>query len=71
MNKDLKTREIQTGDILLLKKKHPCGGNEWRTLRIGADLKIKCLCCGHEVMAPRNKIAKSIKSIKTHSEVVL
>jgi len=55
--------DINVGDILTLKKKHPCGSNEWQTLRIGADFKLKCTGCGHEIMSPRRKIEKSIKTI--------
>jgi hypothetical protein len=55
--------DIKVGDVLTLKKKHPCGGAEWRTLRIGADFKLKCLTCGHEIMSPRGKVEKSIRSV--------
>ena len=61
--------DIQIGDILTLKKKHPCGSFEWSTIRIGADFKLKCLGCGHEVMSPRNKIEKSIKSVKRSDSI--
>ena len=54
--------DIQVGDVLILKKKHPCGSNTWLTLRIGADFKLRCLGCGHEIMSPRIKVEKSIKS---------
>ncbi len=56
--------EIEVGNILVLKKKHPCGSNEWKVLRVGMDLRLKCLGCDHMVMVPRNKITKSIKNIK-------
>ena len=55
--------DIIVGDILTLKKKHPCGSNMWRTLRIGADFKLECLGCGHEIMASRKKTEKNVKSI--------
>ena len=55
--------DIKVGDILRLKKKHPCGSNTWTTLRIGADFKLKCLGCGHEIMAPRRNIEKNVKEI--------
>ena len=55
--------DIRVGDVLTLKKKHPCGSDLWRTLRIGADFKLKCLGCGHEIMAPRSKIEKSVKAV--------
>jgi len=56
--------DICTGDILTLKKKHPCGSTRWQTLRIGADFKLKCLGCGHEIMAPRRKIENNIKAVE-------
>ena len=56
--------DIQIGDVLTLKKKHPCGSTTWQTLRVGADFKLKCLGCGHEVMKPRAKIEKSVKEIE-------
>ena len=57
--------DIKTGQILKLKKKHPCGSFEWEVLRIGADFRLKCLGCGHQVMLPRTQVEKSIKSIRT------
>ncbi len=54
---------ICVGDIITLKKQHPCGSRDWTVLRIGADFRIKCLGCGHEVMAPRSKIEKSIRAV--------
>ena len=55
--------DVQVGDILTMKKKHPCGSNQWETLRIGADFKLRCMGCGHEVMGPRSKFEKNIKLI--------
>jgi len=63
--------DIQVGDILTLKKNHPCGSNKWRTTRIGADFKLVCLGCGHEIMSPRSKVEKSIKAIARSSEQFL
>lgn len=40
----------EVGDIVKLKKQHPCGSNEWEILRVGADFRLKCLGCGHQVM---------------------
>jgi len=56
--------DIKVGDVLTLKKKHPCGSFLWRTLRIGADFKLKCLGCGHEIMASRGKIEKNVKAVE-------
>ena len=55
---------ILVGDILTLKKPHPCGSKEWEVLRIGADFKLRCLGCGHEVMGQRAKFEKQVKAVK-------
>ena len=55
--------DIQLQDILVMKKAHPCGQKQWLVLRIGADLRIRCLGCGHEVMAPRFKLEKNIRNV--------
>jgi len=57
---------IEVGNILLMKKPHPCGSKEFEVLRIGADFKIRCLSCGREVMVPRSKIEKNIKSVRNN-----
>lgn len=57
---------IKIGDILEMKKPHPCGkpdNKKFEVLRIGMDIKIKCLACGHEVMLPRSKVEKNIRKI--------
>lgn len=56
--------DIQVGDILTMKKAHPCGSKDWKVLRTGADFKLRCCGCGHEVMGPRSKFEKSIKLVK-------
>lgn len=60
---------IQIGDILEMKKQHPCGSKKFEVLRIGMDFKIKCVGCGHEVMLPRVKAEKNIKNVIRDSEV--
>ena len=55
--------DSQVGDILKMKKKHPCGSYDWEVLRIGADFRLKCLGCEHMVMIPRIKAEKNIKEI--------
>ena len=44
----------EVGDIVTLKKKHPCGSSDWEILRVGADFKLKCMGCSHEIMVKRN-----------------
>ena len=56
--------DIHVGDILTMKKPHPCGGRQWLVLRIGADFKLRCMNCGREVMNPRSKVEKNIKGIE-------
>lgn len=55
--------DIRVGDIVTMKKQHPCGENRWKVLRIGMDFRLRCVGCGHEVMGPRNKFEKTIKKI--------
>ncbi|NLK37644.1 MAG: DUF951 domain-containing protein [Epulopiscium sp.] len=55
--------QLFVGDIVEMKKLHPCGGNQWEILRTGIDFRIKCLKCGHMVMLPRTKFEKGIKKI--------
>lgn len=58
--------EYGLNDIVVTKKEHPCEkrSNRWQIIRMGADIKIKCLGCGHVVMLPRYKFEKSIKKIE-------
>lgn len=60
--------DVQIGDILVMKKNHPCGENRFAVLRVGMDFKIRCLSCSREVMVPRSKVEKNIKKIIRESE---
>ena len=53
--------ELRVHDRVELKKPHPCGGKTWEILRVGMDIKLHCLTCGHELMLPRSKAEKSIR----------
>jgi hypothetical protein len=53
-------KKFNLGDVVRMKKKHPCGSWEWVVTRIGADIKIRCCGCGHQVMMPRSKFEKSM-----------
>ena len=55
--------DIRVGDILVMKKAHPCGNDRWLVTRTGADFKLRCLKCGHEVMTPRFKAEKNIRQV--------
>lgn len=60
--------DIRLHDILTMKKNHPCGSRDWEVLRVGADFRLKCLGCGHEVMLPRSRAEKSIRSVRRSEE---
>jgi len=53
----------QVGDVVRLKKAHPCGGWDWEILRVGMDFRLRCLSCGHQIMLPRKEAEKRIKSL--------
>ena len=55
--------DVWVGDVLELKKDHPCGSRRWQVLRVGMDFKLRCEGCGHELMLPRSKVEKSIRKI--------
>ena len=57
--------DLHLHDKVELKKPHPCGSTQWEILRVGMDIKLKCLGCGHELMLPRSKAEKSIRKILT------
>ena len=56
--------DIQVGDILTMKKPHPCGDKRWLVLRTGAVFRLRCVGCGHEVMIPRFKAEKNIRGVQ-------
>ncbi len=55
--------DIRLGDILVMKKAHPCGEKKWCVLRTGADFRLRCTGCGHEIMIDRFKAEKNIRSV--------
>ncbi|SFD10276.1 DUF951 domain-containing protein [Butyrivibrio sp. YAB3001] len=59
--------DFQVGNIIKLKKQHPCGSCEWEVLRVGADFRLKCLGCGHQIMLPRKDVEKNVRG-KRNSE---
>jgi len=50
-------------DIVEMKKPHPCGENRWRIIRLGADIRIKCMGCDHSVLMPRKEFTKKMKKV--------
>ncbi|NEZ47873.1 DUF951 domain-containing protein [Clostridium niameyense] len=61
-------KEFDLGDVVEMKKSHPCGTNRWKIIRMGADIKIKCLGCNRIIMLPRNTFEKRLKNILEKSE---
>lgn len=55
--------EISLDDVLRLRKPHPCGGYDWRVIRLGADIGLRCLTCGRRVLLPRRELAKRLKTV--------
>ena len=60
--------DIRVGDILTMKKVHPCGEKRWLVLRTGMDFKLRCLGCEHEVMGPRSKFERNIRAVEHKDE---
>ena len=56
-------KKFDIGTVVTMKKGHPCGANEWEIVRLGADLKLKCVNCGRLVMMPRIDFNKKVKKI--------
>ena len=59
--------DIQVGDLVTLKKQHPCGSKEWEVLRIGADFRLKCAGCGHQIMIARKLVEKNVRNISKNA----
>ena len=55
--------DIRLGDILTMKKAHPCESREWEVLRVGMDFRLRCTGCGHTIMIPRSKAEKNIRGV--------
>jgi len=60
--------EIKLGDVVRLKKKHPCGSDEWEVVRLGADIGIKCLKCQHRVLLARSVLERRVKSFVSRGQ---
>ena len=55
--------DIRVGDVITMKKKHPCSSDRFDVLRVGMDFRLKCMGCGHMIMIPRSKAEKNIRRI--------
>ena len=61
-------KEFALHDVVQMKKQHPCGENRWKIIRMGMDIRIKCLGCGHSVLIPRKQFTKKLKKILEKGE---
>ncbi|MGB9300947.1 MAG: DUF951 domain-containing protein [Anaerolineae bacterium] len=61
--------EIHLDDVVRLRKKHPCGNFEWRVVRVGADIGIRCLKCNRRVLMPRRVFEKRVKAFVSQGRV--
>ena len=59
----MKPLELQLNDIAQMRKPHPCGGDRWQIVRLGADIGIRCLTCGHRVLLPRAIFERRIRRL--------
>ena len=59
--------EIELGDIVRLRKKHPCGGDEWQVVKLGVDIRIKCLKCQRQVLLERVTFERRVKTLVSRS----
>lgn len=62
--------DIRVGDVLTMKKPHPCGSRDWLVLRIGADFRLRCMGCSREVMTPRVKAEHHVKAVTRDGETL-
>lgn len=62
------TKEYGLHDVVEMKKPHPCGSNSWQIIRMGMDIRIKCLNCGQMVMMPRREFEKKMKKVLQKAE---
>jgi len=63
-----RVEEFILGDLVQMRKKHPCGSDRWTVIRVGADIKIRCETCGRIVMMDRADFVKRMKKVLAHSE---
>lgn len=60
--------EFNLGDVITMKKPHPCGSKDWEILRVGADFRLKCTGCGHQVMLARTLVEKNFRGFAKKNE---
>ncbi|HEY9122255.1 MAG TPA: DUF951 domain-containing protein [Brevefilum sp.] len=61
--------DLDLNDVIRMRKPHPCGGYEWRVVRLGADIGLVCLTCGRRIMLDRRSLRNRMKTIVSKAEV--
>ena len=61
-------KDFQLNDVVEMKKPHPCGENRWKIIRMGADIRIKCMGCDHSVLIPRRRFETKLKRVLERAE---
>jgi hypothetical protein len=64
----MERKAFALGDIVQMKKPHPCGTNAWKVIRMGADIRMKCTGCEHSVMIPRLEFERKMKKVLVSAE---
>jgi hypothetical protein len=59
--------EVHLGDVVRLRKPHPCGGTDWSVVRLGADIGLRCSKCEHRVLLPRSQFERRLKTFLSHA----
>lgn len=59
----MERKQFELGDIVLMKKVHPCGSIEMEVIRMGMDIRMKCVGCGHSILIPRAKFEKNMRKV--------
>ena len=57
------SREFGIGDVVRMRKPHPCGGSDWEVVRLGADIGVRCITCQHRVLLSRSAFEKRVKTV--------
>jgi hypothetical protein len=61
-------QDLQLNDVLRMRKPHPCGGSDWKVIRLGADIGLECLTCGHRVMLTRRELTHRLKKVLSKAD---
>ena len=59
----MENKQFDMGDIVQMKKQHPCGENKWKVIRMGMDIRIKCIGCNHSILMPRKDFVRKMKKV--------